>query len=445
MGAGSSALALIFSNTKFDSKKHLAFASAEFVGWWPADGSALVRGFELHADDEEHPKMCVDYSNGMQVEIADAAKGSPQLLYRVPARWVIPAQPYPYSNLLQHHNWVECHTCWHGGKPMAAFKGARISCAKCPRTFHRNPKCLLSELPAAPTEGWRCVFCTRYDRETVISNFGSTNRAHNSDQAGAASANQRGMEVEHTEPPSDAPTALVSASALSTSAVLGSSEVRRRELPFKRKALQSADSKQQHSATVLREDASDSTETQWTPSEVHRFVDWVNTFVIKFSKARRPLRVKATRTDATRLQEAMSTDRAVRQELQTSVEEIIGSVFTRLPPTSPVSLYASTRYDPDEWNLTMDLQLCVAAARINPSGGPTKNWRPEHWAYVGLFPNPPQFWHICKQRWEHTTSKCSQPSGRGRYAAHGESAPRADGSYFIPPVGDIEKASDTSQ
>lgn len=190
--------------------------------------------------------------------------------------------------------------------------------------------------------------------------------------------------------------------------MLSSSEVRRRELPFKRKALQSADSEQQHSATVLREDASDSTESQWTPSEVHRFVDWVNVFAMKASKARRLLHVKATRTDATRLQEAMSTHTAVRQALQTNVEDVIRVVFSRPPPTSPLSQYASARYDPDEWNLTMDLQLCVAVARINPSGGPTKNWRPEHWAYVGLFPNPPQFWHICKQRWEDITSKHSQ-------------------------------------
>jgi hypothetical protein len=164
VGTRSSAVAFL-SSAKFDSTQHLPFANAQFVRWGPV-GCAVVRDFELHTDDkaERIPKCCVDDNTKSKVVVGAAAKGSPQQLYRVPARWFIPADSYPHAHLLQHHNWEECHTCYHAKKGDAAFKGARISCSKCPRTFHRIRKCLMcepSEVPSKGVKGWRCSYCIR--------------------------------------------------------------------------------------------------------------------------------------------------------------------------------------------------------------------------------------------------------------------------------------------
>lgn len=125
-----------------------------------------MRDFELLTDDA--PVHCVDDRTTATVEIANAAKASPRHLYRVPVRWCVSTAEYDQraASRPAHLNWRECHTCWHGGRQPAALRGQKVSCTKCPRSFHHTRTCLLSDEKDTTTEpGWRCSFCQQYERQ----------------------------------------------------------------------------------------------------------------------------------------------------------------------------------------------------------------------------------------------------------------------------------------
>jgi hypothetical protein len=150
--------------------RHRPCSSAILVRHLP-DHQILVRGFELHQDEESQPIYCMDHETNRRVEVADAAKGSPYTLYRVPERWSVSAAKAgrlleeEHRYLLQHLNWQECYVCWHTSRQSAAQRGPKISCARCPRSFHRASKCLGTvPLPSKEMElsGWACMFCRQH-------------------------------------------------------------------------------------------------------------------------------------------------------------------------------------------------------------------------------------------------------------------------------------------
>jgi hypothetical protein len=140
---------------------HLPFANVEVVG--ENDQFLFVRRFELHRDDEERPIYCTHLRGTRQIKVADAAKWSPHLVYRVPLRWRIPISQFKHSKRLRHYNWEECYTCFHAGKS-EAWHGRRIACTTCPRSFHSTEACIQSGVIPSRHERltWRCSYCRKY-------------------------------------------------------------------------------------------------------------------------------------------------------------------------------------------------------------------------------------------------------------------------------------------
>jgi hypothetical protein len=118
-------------------------------------------------DDEERPIYGTqNYGTRRRVRVADAAKRSPHLVYRVPARWKTPISPCKHSGWLRHQNWEECCACFHAGRS-EAWRGRRSACSKCPRSLHSSSTsaCIQNGTPPLrPQNSTRvCSYCQKYE------------------------------------------------------------------------------------------------------------------------------------------------------------------------------------------------------------------------------------------------------------------------------------------